>query len=632
MVALVAASALAACGSQPAPSASVPDAALTASPAASSSSTPSPSALSAAPAPTPVPPAADTSSVGPVAFWDGQNGLAGMTTSAVDGSTTGTLLTTRDGGRTWNIAGDTRTGIVEVTVAGTSAAWAIAGCLGNPPCEPRLYRTIDAGDTWTVAITDLSWVSFVDPQDGWGVAGGSPGTDPGLPTLRRTTDGGRTWTTLPSPCAGSTVGPLRTVAFRSTRSGLAVCALTAGAGGEIHAVLTTSDGGAHWTTVASTGREPGGKPIGTIPYGGYITGIVEAADGTAWITGDRMVPLASRDGGTTWRPLRIGDPAANLVDTAWPLDANRGFAAMWDADRQATLFEVTTDGGRTWGERTGWDAATGEQIGALTPGRPPASPPISLDPPTSPAWAGDRITFRATTDETGGGSGVHLASVSIDFGDGTSTTWRLRCVGGTEVVHVYRRGGDFTPRITDASSCDPNTTVDASEGAAAIHVFAAAPAASAAWPVCSTFQLHLGGGFTGAGLGNVSTRITIRNVSSRGCVLEGYPDVVLLSADGKAMPTNARPATGGAYMFPAVVPHRVALAPGDTASFMLGYTDNPFGATANLPYALACPTSAALRVILPGTHQYGTAKVVMGVCNGWVVVSPVVPGSDGIRY
>jgi hypothetical protein len=501
-----------------------------------------------------------------------------------------------------------------------------------PPCEPRLYRTIDAGNTWTEAITDLSWVSFVDPLDGWGVVGGYPTTDPGLPALRRTTDGGRTWTTMPSPCAGSSVGPLRTVAFRSLTSGLAVCALTAGAGGELHAVLATSDGGAHWTTRASTGGEPGGKAIGTIPYGGYITGIVVAADGTAWISGDRMVPLASRDGGATWRPLGIGDPAANLAGAAWPLDADHGFAVMWDADGRATLLEITRDGGRTWGERTGWDVATGDQIGTLTPGQPPIAPPIYLDPPTQPAWTGDRVTFRATTDETGGGSGVHLASVSIDFGDGTSTTLRLGCTEGTEVVHVYRRSGDLTPRITAAASCDAGATVDVSNGGAAIRVFPTATATSAGWPTCGTFQLHLDGGWTGVGLGNVATRITLRNVSSRGCVLEGYPGVVLLAADGTPMTTHDTPATSGAYLFPAVVPHRVALVPGATASFMLGYGDNPTGATIDEPYAQACPASAAVRVILPGTHQYGTARVPMGVCDGQVLVSPIVPGGEGIRF
>jgi len=109
------------------------------------------------------------------------------------------------------------------------------------------------------------------------------------------------------------------------------------------------------------------KPIGSLPYGGYITGLVEAVDGTAWITGGQMVPLASRDGGVTWQPLALGDPAANLVEAAWPLDASRGFAVMWAPDSQASLLEATTDGGRRWSVRSSWSVTT-------TDGSMPASP------------------------------------------------------------------------------------------------------------------------------------------------------------------------------------------------------------------------------------------------------------------
>ena len=171
-----------------------------------------------------------------------------------------------------------------------------------------------------------------------------------------------------------------------------------------------------------------------------------------------------------------------------------------------------------------------------------------------------------------------------------------------------------------------------SGGGAAVQVFQSAPAASKGWPTCTTFQLHPGDGWTGFGLGNVATRITLRNVGRRGCVLEGYPGVVLVAADGRLITTHASRATRGDYMFPAVVPHRVALAPGGTASFMLGYGDNPSGAGAGQPYDVACPVSASVRVILPGTDQYGTAKVSMRVCDGIVRVSPLVPGGDGIRF
>ena len=165
--------------------------------------------------------------------------------------------------------------------------------------------------------------------------------------------------------------------------------------------------------------------------------------------------------------------------------------------------------------------------------------------------------------------------------------------------------------------------------ATTLHVFPSAPAASASWLVCSTFQLHLAGTWTGVGLGNVATQITLTNVSAHACTLVGYPAVVLVGADGQLLPTQATPATSGAYLFPAVVPHHVALAPGDVATFMLGYGGNPSGAE---PYAVACPVASAVRVILPGTHEFGTAIVSIAPCEGLVQVSPIVPGADRLTF
>ena len=328
-------------------------------PAVSPSTAPTGSAEAPSPSPTAPPPSVEptTSYATATSFWTADRGLAGETIDQPDGGASGRLLSTTDAGRTWAVVMATGAPVLDLAVAGTADAWALTGCHVGSACQGRLYHSVDGGATWTSAPTDLSWISFVDAGHGWGVAGGSTSTEPPASALRRTADGGRTWTTVTSPCAGSAVGPLRAVAFRSATEGMAVCALTAGAGGELHAVLATRDAGAHWSVRASTGGATGGDRVGAIPYGGYIGGMVEAGDGTAWITGDRMVPLVSRDDGATWTPLGIGDPAADLVSAAWPLDARLGVALMWAPDRQATLFEATADGGRTWVERFAWAAS-----------------------------------------------------------------------------------------------------------------------------------------------------------------------------------------------------------------------------------------------------------------------------------
>lgn len=267
-----------------------------------------------------------------------------------------------------------------------------------------------------------------------------------------------------------------------------------------------------------------------------------------------------------------------------------------------------------------------------TPSPLPLPEAMSLEVSQSPAFVGDRLTLTATSSPTGGPTSLLLSSVTIDFGDGTTATVKGTCTARVDFVHVYRHGGDYGPKVTRVSACDPTVVADLAGAGVTVHVFPAAPADTADWPVCSTFQLHLAGPWTGFGLGNVATRITLRNIGSRGCTLDGYPDLVLVAGDGSLLPTHVTAATTGAYMFPAVVPHRVALAPGEVASFMIGYTDNPSGTGASEPYAVACPPSEAVRVILPGTHEFGTARVRMGVCGGTVDVSPVVPGADGVHF
>ena len=288
-----------------------------------------------------------------LAFADGSVGFLGGGFSRSDGSLGGVVMATTDGGRHWQAILGTTAPVAQLWVAG-GQVWARTTCNGsNPPCTPLLLRravvsgvpSVSTGTPWFATSTNLGTISFVDAVHGWGAADLSPG--PGTVPTYRTSDGGVSWTSVTSPCRGSPVGPLRAIAFRSVSVGLALCATTLGAGGEFRSVLRTPDGGATWHVVASVASPPI-PAVGTMPYGGYARGLVVSADGTAWLWGDRMDPLASLDGGATWRPLAIGEPDALPVNATWPLDARHGFALLWDPNRQATLVEATADGGRTW--------------------------------------------------------------------------------------------------------------------------------------------------------------------------------------------------------------------------------------------------------------------------------------------
>ena len=251
---------------------------------------------------------------------------------------------------------------------------------------------------------------------------------------------------------------------------------------------------------------------------------------------------------------------------------------------------------------------------------------VGLDVASSPAFTGDRFTF--TIWPLAG----WVSSGTVDFGDGNNATASGPCGSPVRLTHAYRTAGDFVAVLTGATACDPSVTADVTDAQVNAHIFPSAVGASTRWPTCTTYQLRLASPWTGAGLGNVATLITIRNVSDRGCTLTGYPTVKLIAADGEFLPTQDHDARDGAYLFPGVAPHLVAVAPGESASFMIGYGDNPSGDDVYKPYDVACPPAVAVRVILPGTHQYGTARAGIGACEGWILVSAIVPGPYGLRF
>jgi hypothetical protein len=136
----------------------------------------------------------------------------------------------------------------------------------------------------------------------------------------------------------------------------------------------------------------------------------------------------------------------------------------------------------------------------------------------------------------------------------------------------------------------------------------------------------------GAGLGNVGALFRLKNTSSAGCTLVGYPGIRLVSPTGADLDTDVHDAVDGDYLFPPIVPHLVALEPGGYAAFNLGYADNPSGPGTNEPYDLACPTARWVRIVLPKTNQFGTASFAMAPCEGRVNVSAIFPGADWVSF
>lgn len=147
----------------------------------------------------------------------------------------------------------------------------------------RVLTTGDAGHTWTTQYTGpakLYQVDFTDAAHGWAV---------GTNALLRTTDGGATWTQLSEPACGT---PVESVHFVTPDLGYAVAGgaqvwMSGGVpaavnGGEL---LTTTDGGSHWTRVAGAPAQ-----AQTVCFSSQQNGFV-GTPGKVWHT---------TDGGKTW--------------------------------------------------------------------------------------------------------------------------------------------------------------------------------------------------------------------------------------------------------------------------------------------------------------------------------------------
>jgi hypothetical protein len=87
---------------------------------------------------------------------------------------------------------------------------------------------------------------------------------------------------------------------------------------------------------------------------------------------------------------------------------------------------------------------------------------------------------------------------------------------------------------------------------------------------------------------------------------------------------------GGSFLFPALGPHLVGLAPAQTASFDLEYGDNPAGNPP--PYQHACLAAATLVIIPPDDFTSLRVIAKIAACNGDLTVSAVVPGTTPIPF
>jgi hypothetical protein len=119
--------------------------------------------------------------------------------------------------------------------------------------------------------------------------------------------------------------------------------------------------------------------------------------------------------------------------------------------------------------------------------------------------------------------------------------------------------------------------------------------------------------------GTIEVTVSLHNVTTAPCALEGYPGAQLLAPSGAELPTDV--VRGGSYSFTDLAAAPLTVAGGASAIFNFGYSDVPQGTS-------PCETAASMWVTPPDDVEHLTITMPMDqqltVCDGGrLTVSPV---------
>jgi photosystem II stability/assembly factor-like uncharacterized protein len=160
-----------------------------------------------------------------------------------------TVLRTTDGGQTWQKLNVTTDTLDFRDIDAIDAQTAYVMSIGNGP-DSRIYKTADAGKTWSLQFKNDDQKAFLDAMSFWdanhGIAFGDS-VDKQFYILT-TVDGGRAWSRVPTTKLPSAQG--NEGAFAASGTNIAVFGKThawigTGAASKSR-VLRTSDGGRTW--------------------------------------------------------------------------------------------------------------------------------------------------------------------------------------------------------------------------------------------------------------------------------------------------------------------------------------------------------------------------------------------------
>lgn len=251
----------------------------------------------------------------------------------------GGVYRSTDAGATWSFVGLKETGSIAKVVThptDPNVAWVAAvGHLWKPSAERGVFKTTDAGRSWTkvLAVDTLTGATdlVIDPRNQnvlyaamyqrlrtvFGFNGGGPGSG-----LYKSLDGGATWTKAESGLPTGDKGRIGLAIARSNPDVLVATVEHPGSGG----TFRSEDAGATWKQVSRQNPRPMyySKPV-----------IDPTNDKRIWLMG--VQPTKSEDGGTTFATL----PNAPTYDVGLKDDHH----SLWIDPRDPRHLLLGGDGG-----------------------------------------------------------------------------------------------------------------------------------------------------------------------------------------------------------------------------------------------------------------------------------------------